>query len=308
MLDRFLPTPIHEPPLPSLAEQGLRLLVKRDDLIHPDISGNKWRKLKYNLLELQEQEIQRLLTFGGAYSNHIAAVAAAGQTFGFDTIGIIRGERVDPLNPTLRQAQKAGMHLEFVSRIDYRRRYDPDYQEHWRQRFGNCYLLPEGGTNALALKGCAELIDELEQDLPEWPDYICVSAGTGGTMAGLVAGLRGRSKVLGFSALKGDFLAEEVRQLLERTGCGEYANWQMIDRYHFGGYAQYHPEVVRFVNAFKLQTGIPLEPIYTGKMFCGIFDLAARDFFRPGQTILAIHTGGLQGIRGFNERHGKVIE
>ncbi|MGB3757174.1 MAG: pyridoxal-phosphate dependent enzyme, partial [Rivularia sp. (in: cyanobacteria)] len=171
-----------------LTQRGIRLFVKRDDLIHPQVSGNKWRKLKYNLQAAKQQQQKRLLTFGGAYSNHIAATAAAGKMFGFETIGVIRGELIKPLNPTLHLAQQQGMQLVFVGRKEYRQEKEL-IATGLQDELGKCYVIPEGGSNTLAVKGCAEIVAEVREQLDGVPDYFCVSSGTGGTAAGLVVGL-----------------------------------------------------------------------------------------------------------------------
>ncbi len=300
------PSPLQEILEDALSEKGVRLWVKRDDLLHPEISGNKWRKLKYNLLEARRLGYKILLTFGGAYSNHIAAVAAAGKEFGFATIGIIRGGQILPRNPTLSFAEHCGMRLQFITRTTYRKKDQPGFLESLKTRFGDFYLLPEGGTNALALRGCAEIIDELESQTDLLPDYICVCCGTGGTAAGLVAGLNGRQHMMGFSVLKGSFLKTEVASFLENYGV-TFQNWSVETSYHFGGYAKFRPELIDFINDFRQKFDIPLDPIYTGKMFFGIFDMIKKGRFQKGTTLLAIHTGGLQGIEGFNARFGNLI-
>jgi 1-aminocyclopropane-1-carboxylate deaminase len=284
--------------------QGIALWVKREDLLHPTISGNKWRKLKYNLQEAKRLQHDTLLTFGGAYSNHIAAVAAAGQEFGFKTIGIVRGEEHLPLNPTLTFATAAGMELHYISREAYRQKTDPVYLAQLAQKFGQPYLIPEGGTNALAVKGCTEIVTDIPIDY----DYICCASGTGGTLAGIIAGLEGNRHVLGFPALKGGaFLQEEIEQLIERYNGQRYQNWQLITDYHFGGYAKVKPELLDFMRSFQQEHNLPLEPVYTGKMFYGLVDLIRKGYFPEGSRIVAIHTGGLQGNAGFKERLGVEV-
>jgi 1-aminocyclopropane-1-carboxylate deaminase/D-cysteine desulfhydrase-like pyridoxal-dependent ACC family enzyme len=194
-----LPTPLQEIHSRLFETRHVRLFIKRDDLIHPPISGNKWRKLKYNVLEAKDQQKKTLLTFGGAYSNHIFAVAAAGKIYGFDTIGIIRGEKAESLNKTLSFALDCGMLLHFISRNDYRKKDDPAFIDRLRRTFGDFYFLPEGGTNLLAVKGCAEIDSEFDIEY----DYLCCPCGTGGTLAGLIVGNNGKKSLLGFSALKG---------------------------------------------------------------------------------------------------------
>ncbi|WP_410210900.1 1-aminocyclopropane-1-carboxylate deaminase/D-cysteine desulfhydrase [Aquirhabdus sp.] len=281
---------------PIYRPHHIQLHLKREDLLHPTISGNKFRKLKYNLIEAREQGHTTLLTFGGAYSNHIAAVATAGQEYGFQTIGIIRGEElIDKIadNPTLAQALANGMQLHFVSRTDYRRKTDTNFLENLRTQMGDFYLIPEGGTNQLAVQGCEEILTE--QDRADF-DVICCAVGTGGTIAGIINSSGDQQKVLGFPALKGDFLFDEIKQWTTRT------NWDLCLDYHFGGYAKTTPELLTFIHDFQRQTQIELEPIYTGKMLFGIFDLIERCYFPAHSKILAIHTGGLQGnLSGINQ-------
>jgi len=300
------PSPIQELHAAVFEQQSIRLLVKRDDLLHPHVSGNKWRKMKYNLSEARQQGFSKLLTFGGAYSNHIAATAAAGAEFGFSTAAIVRGERIEPLNPTLRFAEQCGMKLHFVSRTDYREKkaVQPGLLGIDEEKF---YVLPEGGTNCLALPGCREIVAEAEVQLDGLPDYFCVPCGTGGTLAGIVDGLKGRASALGVSVLKGDFHRKEIAALLATCGSPVPQNWSVRTDYNFGGYAKFTPALIDFINDFKTQHGIPLDPIYSGKLFFAIFDLAVKGFFKKGTTVLAVHTGGLQGIAGFNERFGELI-
>ncbi|WP_340064877.1 1-aminocyclopropane-1-carboxylate deaminase/D-cysteine desulfhydrase [Ascidiimonas aurantiaca] len=279
--------------LPLLQDKGVSLFVKREDTIHTYISGNKYRKLKYNVLEAFRLKKCCLLTFGGAYSNHIAAVAAAGKIYGFSTVGVIRGQELGDKtdnNPTLRYARDCGMHLEFVSREAYRRKNDPDFQKELLTRFDNCYLIPEGGTNSLAVKGCEEIVTGKDAEF----DYITACVGTGGTLAGLINSSKENQKVLGFPALKGDFLKEDIRKFASKE------NWQLIKGYEYGGYARVTRELISGMNAFYAETGILTDPVYTGKMIMGVLDLLKKGYFKKGSRILAIHTGGLQGIAGMN--------
>ncbi len=273
--------------------------IKREDLIHPVVSGNKFRKLKYNLLEAKSQNHEQLLTFGGAFSNHIAAVAYAGQEEGFSTIGIIRGDELADkiaFNPTLAFAQKCGMKFEFVSREVYRNKNDALLVEKISAKYGDFYMLPEGGTNALAVKGCEEiLIDEDAQF-----DYICCAVGTGGTISGIINSLGADQKVLGFPALKGDFLKNEIRNFVKNN------RWDLIGDYHFGGYGKVDAVLIDFMNTFYSETKILLDPVYTGKMVFGVMDLIKKNYFPQGSKILMIHTGGIQGIQGMNTRLEKT--
>lgn len=277
---------------PFLASFGVNLYLKREDLIHPYISGNKWRKLKYNLLEAQKQGEKILLTFGGAYSNHIYAVATAGEKFGFQTIGIIRGEEHLPLNGTLKSATANKMKLHYWDRTTYRDKRNPEHLQKLKDQFGDFYLIPEGGSNALAVKGCTEIVSEIKLDF----DYLCSACGTGGTLAGLIAGSDGKKKIIGFPALKGaSFLYDEINDFIKSYNGKSYQNWELQLAYHFGGYAKRKPQLLEFIEGFQSRNNIPIEPIYTGKMLFGIYDLIEKEFFKKGETILAIHTGGLRG-------------
>lgn len=272
---------------------GISLYIKREDLIHPFVSGNKFRKLKYNLLEAKTQNKDTLLTFGGAFSNHIAAVAYAGKDKGFKTIGIIRGDELrDKIseNPTLQFAENCGMQFEFVSREEYRLKGENHFLEKLKMKFGDFYLIPEGGTNELAIKGCEEILTENDADF----DFICCAIGTGGTISGIINSVLDHQKVLGFPSLKGDFLQDEIRNFVENQ------NWELITGYHFGGYGKVSEELIAFINQFYAETKIPLDPIYTGKMVFGVIDLIQKNYFPDKSKILLIHTGGIQGIHGMN--------
>ena len=267
--------------------------MKREDLIHPFVSGNKFRKLKYNLLQAKTENQSTLLTFGGAYSNHIAAVAYAGRENGFQTIGIIRGDELaDKIasNPTLKFAQECGMQFEFISREDYRFKTEAAFLEQLENKFGSFYLIPEGGTNALAIKGCEEILTQEDGIF----NYVACAIGTGGTISGIINSALPHQKILGFPALKGDFLQDEIRNFVQNE------NWELILDYHFGGYGKVNTVLVDFINRFLEKTKIPLDPVYTGKMVFGIVDLIEKNYFPKNSKILLIHTGGLQGIQGMN--------
>ena len=281
----------------------ISLFIKREDLIHPFVSGNKFRKLKYNVLQAKAENQSVLLTFGGAFSNHIAAVAYAGKEQGFETIGVIRGDELrDKIseNPTLSFAQECGMRFEFVTREAYRHKTETAFIEQLQVKFGSFYLVPEGGTNDLAVKGCEEILTEFDAHF----DFVCSAVGTGGTISGLINSALPHQKVLGFPALKGDFLQNEIHKFVNNK------NWELITDYHFGGYGKVTTEFIEWMNWFYAQTGIPLDPIYTGKMVFGVMDLIQRNYFSPKSKILMIHTGGLQGIAGMNaklEKQNKPI-
>lgn len=273
---------------PLALSPSIHVTIKRLDCIHPQISGNKFFKLKYNLLEAQRLGCRQLLTFGGAYSNHIAATAYAAQYFGFDCIGIIRGAELaqKPRNPTLQLAHENGMQLQFISREQYRQKQDAAYLTQLKQQYPDAYIIPEGGSNALAVRGCEQILSA--QDLENY-DVICTAVGTGGTIAGIINASSAQQQVLGFSALKGDFLSAEVQHYTQKK------SWKIIDDYCCGGYAKTTPELLTFIDDFEQQYGIPLEPIYTGKMLLGLTDLIAKNYFQAGTRILVMHSGGLQG-------------
>ena len=289
----FLPTPLQLLSDDVIQKAGINLYIKRDDLIHPTVSGNKWRKLKYNLADAIAVKNTTLLTFGGAYSNHLYATAAAGNALGFNTIGIVRGEDFESTpTPTLVFCQEQNMALHFVSRKEYRQRHDPEYLREISEKFEMPYVIPEGGTTGLALEGVGEMASETAIQLGFKPAYYATAVGTGGTAAGI---LSTGNNVLGFSALKGgDFLADDISALLaknENTGI-----LKLMTEYHFGGYAKWTPELLNFITNFHQQHGIQLEQVYTAKMMFGLYDLMKKDFFQPGDTVVAIHTGGLQGL------------
>jgi 1-aminocyclopropane-1-carboxylate deaminase len=280
-------TPILELKDSLLQEANVRLLIKCEYLNHPLVSGNKWWKLKYNLVEAARLGKKRLLTFGGAYSNHIYATAATANELGFELVGIIRGEETLPLNSTLAFAKGKGMQLHYVTREDYRKKTEPDFQKKLTDLFGDFYLIPEGGTNELAVKGVAEFANSLLRELKF--DYLSLPVGTGGTIAGIISGLDAEKKIIGFPALKGaQFLEREIRTYTDKE------NWQLMYDYHFGGYAKSTKELTDFMEQFERAHNIPLDPIYTAKMMFGIFDLVKQGFFKRGSTLLIVHTGGLQ--------------
>jgi len=284
---------------PLIQNSKINLFVLRTDLNHMTVSGNKWYKLKYNLVEIKQKGFDTLLTFGGAYSNHIHAAASAGKLLNIKTIGVIRGEEYNPLNPTLASAKENGMLLHYVNRKTYRERKNSEFIQSLHEKFGEYYLLPEGGTNLLALDGCSEIVNSINTKY----DFVCCACGTGGTLAGIIAGLNGSKKALGFAVLKGaDFLKTDVEKLISDYSGKDFTNWQINQNYHFGGYAKTNEELLRFVLRFREVNNIPIEPIYTGKMFYGIYNLAEENYFENGETIIAVHSGGLQGLAGLNER------
>lgn len=287
------PSPLTRINDPWLKHHGVELWLKRDDLIHPVISGNKWRKLKYILQHALSLKVGTLISMGGAYSNHLHALAFAGQQLGLGTIGLIRGEQPPLLNPTLQDLQHWGMTLKFVSREHYRQLRD---YKHWQALPGSLpthYWLPEGGAVELALQGVAELIAEINQ--PE--ALLAVPCGTATTLAGMIASSPPHNTLLGFAALKGaHFLNADVQQLLPIGYATK--NWSINLDYHCGGFGKTTPALLTFMQHFEQMTGIALDPIYTGKMLLGLYDLIAQGYFQTGRRIIAVHTGGLQGRRG----------
>ena len=293
---------------PLFEQYQIELWIKRDDLLHPVISGNKWRKLKYILDDALSLGADTLISMGGAYSNHLHALAYVGKLLGLKTIGFIRGEQPETLTPTLLDMKSWGMELEFVSRSDYRllRTYKGRHAPHqlpanlrhtlhpWRYCLGlnpRQYWLPEGGAQPLALKGVAELVAEI--NIPY--DTLCVPCGTGTTLAGIIDTASAQVSVLGFAALKNaGFLTTDVEAMLLQP----HNNWQLNLDYHFGGFAKINAGLSAFIEDFELTTTIPLEPVYTGKMMYAIYDLIKKHYFKPGERIIAVHTGGLQGKRG----------
>lgn len=281
---------------PLLEGLGTSLSILRTDLIHPVVSGNKWFKLKYNLIKAHEQGKRSLLSFGGPWSNHLHALAEAGRLFDFKTIGLVRGELATPLNSCLDDARKAGMLLEGISRSIYREKDNPDYLRSLQQRFPDAYLIPEGGANREGVQGCAELnlyFDENQFDL------VCMACGTGTMLTGLAT--TSAIPLLGFQILKGDnYLNRQISNNLQKFGLSSHCEWSINDTFHFGGYAKTTEELIAFISRFERVNKIPLEPVYSGKMLYGLYELTKkRDFFPQNSRIMIIHGGGLQGKRGF---------
>jgi 1-aminocyclopropane-1-carboxylate deaminase/D-cysteine desulfhydrase-like pyridoxal-dependent ACC family enzyme len=287
-----------------LESAKVELWIQREDQLHPRLAGNKWRKLKYNIQAAIDCRKSTLVSFGGAYSNHIAALAEAGNIFGLDTIGIIRGEE-DPLNPTLKKASSLGMKLIYVSRSVYRdkQRLIKELQLDRPEAM----IIPEGGSNENALTGTAEIIQS--SPMRNKADYWCVACGTGGTAAGMINTLDENEHLIGFPVLKGIWMEQVIENwLAQRSGSVNNKNWSLCTDYHFGGYARYDQHLINFINRFQKEHNIQLDPIYTGKMFYGLFDLIKKAYFKPRTCIVAIHTGGLQGLAGFRQRHGELLD
>lgn len=322
----LLTAPQMQPVTDAFTEQAnINLFVQREDLLHPIVSGNKWYKLKWNLLQARQLECNTLLSFGGAYSNHIHALSAAAKLFGFTSIGVIRGDELADksaaeLSPTLTDAKQNGMHLVYISRTQYRDKASPEFLDTLKQRFGNFYCIPEGGNNILGIKGCAEMARpilekpnlakefSLDQRKKTWPDWVCMASGTGCSIAGLVYGLAQqeqlRTKVLGINVLKGaEYIESEIESQLSRLMPGmtlaarTNTQWLMNHDYHFGGYGKVRNELLDFMAWFSEQHQIALDQVYTGKLFYAVYDLIKKGFFAPGAKLVIIHSGGLQGAR-----------
>lgn len=293
---------------PVFHKAGIELIVRRDDLIDSELSGNKFYKLFFNLNAAECKGFRRLATFGGAYSNHIHATAAAGKRFGLETIGLIRGEENLPLNPCLADAAAWGMQLEYLSREDYSQRYNPDFQAYLSKKF-DAYLIPEGGANVEGAKGMQVAGQALSRQLNDDFTSVCLACGTGTSLAGIAAGIKEMQSVYGFSVLKGDGnLVQDVRQYYRKLkiDCDKQdrkslpENWRLITGFHAGGYAKKLPVYLKqFWQEFETETGILLDPVYTLKLFFGVYCLAQQGFWKKGSRIVAIHSGGLQGRRGF---------
>ncbi|MFC4493651.1 1-aminocyclopropane-1-carboxylate deaminase/D-cysteine desulfhydrase [Streptomyces ovatisporus] len=289
-----LPSPVQELDDARFARRGVRLLLKRDDLIHPALPGNKWRKLAPNLRAALDSGAGTLLTFGGAYSNHLRATAAAGRMLGLATVGVVRGDELArrPLNPSLARCAADGMRLHFVSRAAYRRRRETDYLAQLRDHLGlpgreGTLVIPEGGSNSLAVEGCTAL----GRELCDRADVVAVACGTGGTLAGLAAGLGPGRSALGVPVLRGDFLSGEVRDLQRSAFGGPRGDWRLDSRFHFGGYARSTPELTGFAADFAARHGLPpLEMIYVAKLLFGLTTLAEEGAFTRGSTVAAVVT------------------
>jgi 1-aminocyclopropane-1-carboxylate deaminase len=293
----YTETPVQEIQNELLEKKEIRLLVKREDLNHPFVSGNKWWKLKYNLLEARRQNVSTIITFGGAYSNHIYATAAASSELGLKSIGVIRGEETSQ-NPTLNFAKSCGMDLIFVSRELYRTKNEKSFIEKLKDQFGAFYLIPEGGTNMLALKGCEEFSQTFKTVSF---DQLFIPVGTGGTISGLIAGMPHEKTITGVAVLKnGEFLLNEITNSLRNYSETSYENFRVMPEYHHGGYAKVSPSLLSFIREMYTKHDLPLDHVYTGKMFWALFEEIKKEKIPKGSTVLAIHTGGLQGSKAYN--------
>ncbi|MDG1732030.1 MAG: pyridoxal-phosphate dependent enzyme [Thalassotalea sp.] len=285
---------------PTFKTKKLKVFIKRDDLIHPIISGNKWRKLKHNLLQAKAENKNTIISFGGAFSNHIHALAYACKVNNLSCIGIIRGEQEYQNNFTLSWARHWGMQLKFVDRKTYKLRSDANYLKDLQQQYPHAMIVPEGGSNALALEGVGDVITELAEQAEY--DYLLTPVGSGGTLAGLIKADNNKHKILGIAVLKQQgYLTDEVNALLGKDQ-GIFDNWQILNDFHCGGYGKYKTADANRILEFINSTGIPFEPVYSGKMILALLDLIAQNYFSEDSTIVLLHTGGIQGLGGMAER------
>jgi 1-aminocyclopropane-1-carboxylate deaminase len=292
-------SPITQIVLGELDQSEIELWIKRDDQINPLVSGNKLFKLHRNVEAAQKQGKKAILTFGGAYSNHIAATALYCKFNGLKSIGIIRGEETLPLNPTLDMAAKNGMQLEYISRSDYRQKEEPSFLESLSEKHNAPFIIPEGGANWLGILGAKSILNE---DTTGFDTIVC-PVGTGTTMAGLILAKEKHQKIIGINIHKhADVLKDLIHSHTELASLNDQ-DYRLINEFHYGGYAKWNPALVEFIQHFYTQSGIKLDPIYTGKAMAAIIDLVHAKIFKKGAKILFIHTGGLQGINGFELRH-----
>lgn len=296
-----LPSPVTQIHTPLLEQKNIQLFIKRDELIHPVIQGNKWRKLKYNILDFQNdnqnKHSEAILSFGGAYSNHLHALAAIGKELDIQTIGVIRGQAPRKLNPCLQDMLNWGMQLKFVTRLEYKFKSTDTFINQLKREFNDFYLIPEGGNNTAGKKGCAELLSELDDDY----DTICCEVGSGTMLSSLIENnSKAHTNFLGFAVMKNPQLDQDIMDSLKKDKTIS-SKWRINHDYHFGGFAKTTNELNHFIHNIKQQHSIQLEPVYSGKMLWGIFDLIEKNYFKSGCKILAIHGGGLQGLRGFSD-------
>lgn len=284
-----------------LQRKQVILDVLRLDLIDPYLHGNKWYKLKYTLEAARKQGVKTLVSFGGAYSNHLYALAAAGAYFGFSTVGYVRGELVEPLNPVLAFARSQGMKLVPLSRQAYRDKNQAWFMGQLKAEHRSALIIPEGGSNDLSLKGCAEIVDELKRLLPETPITVAMACGTGATISGVIEGMLKQPEgysALGFSVLKAPgMITAEIQRRVGDSATAAKLPWYVSDSFHCGGYARSSPELMTFISDFAEISPIPLEPVYTGKLLFGLFSMIEEGAFPPGSHIVALHSGGIVSVK-----------
>lgn len=305
------PIPLQSVKHPLYVDKKINVKVIRLDLLHPTIGGNKWFKLKRNLIQAIADGNKTLVSFGGAYSNHIHALAAAGHGLGMATVAFVRGEAAALSNPTLTDARRWGMEIHFLSREDYRKRHDEAFLKWLQSKYAtvaNGYWIAEGGSNALGVQGCQDILSGVEGRLARQPDYLACAVGTGATFAGLVSS-PWATKFLGINVVNAwSHLNGEIHRMLSQSAAAEFHNWELLDSYHCGGYAKIDWQLANFIRNYKVETGIPLDPIYNGKLFYAIHQLLEHDYFAPGEEVVLLHSGGLQGSRGMQQRLERLLE
>lgn len=300
-----IPSPVDRVNHPVFEEAGITCFMKREDQIHPIISGNKWRKLKYNVAHLKRVKKRGFITFGGAFSNHLAASAFAAKKEGLQMVAVVRGDE-QRANATLNFVQSCGAEVKRVSRQEYAKKEDDDFLAMLRRQYPNLEIIPEGGANVYGVRGCTEILHEVTQPF----DVVACPMGSATTFAGLVLSGKHDVEFMGFPAIKGgNYLSGVVDNFVAQARTKPWLpasfiapQWQLQTDYHFGGFGKISPQLVAFMNTFWAETNIPLDPIYTAKMMYGLIDLAKRRKFKSGTRLLVLHTGGLQGIKGMNVR------
>lgn len=285
-------TPIQQVETNWTKKAGISLLIKRDDLIHPVISGNKWRKLKYQLAHLVNQKSRHVISFGGGYSNHLHALAFCCHHLNITCRCIIRGRYPTP-TPMLNDIRNWNANIDYVTKDEYLKRHDESYLNALRERFSGVVLIPEGGSNYFGMDGIKDLAEQIPHDV----DVVVLPVGSGGTTAGLIRALPSHQSVLGVAVLKGEgYLEELVKQFLFKEQYSRL-NWSINHHAHCGGYAKKNDELIKLCEEFEQDTHVPIEPVYTGKCVLGIKQLCERGYFQTGSRVLMVHTGGLQGKR-----------
>jgi len=303
----WLPSPLQQLHIEN--DNNLNIYVKRDDLIHHDISGNKFRKLKYNLIHAFENGYKELIAFGGAFSNLLYTLSVISYEMNIPTTLYIRGDGYDPQNPTLNFIKNKGVKMVFMSRKEFKKIRTKEFLEDLKKQKPESYIIPEGGSNNLAVPGSAEIVDEIISQLGSAPDYLVMDLGTGGTFAGALANIPETTQLIGISAIKGVDWNKTLLDIFEgESRFVNKTNWKILDDYHFGGFAKYNNELIDFINSYKSKSGIPLDPIYTGKLVYAVEDLIKKKYFKKNSTVVWVHGGGLQGIKGFNYMHDNVIQ
>ncbi len=285
---------------PLLLQHDVSIFIKRDDLLHSVVSGNKLYKLMLNLEQFKREDKKTLITFGGAYSNHLHATAFMGRRLGIQTVAIVRGEQLVPLNPTLKDCTDWGMIIEPVSRGLYRQKHQAPEIQSIIDKYPSPYVVPEGGANRLGVLGAAKMLDDVDQ---ESLDIVVVACGTGVTMAGLISGCEPHVRVIGFPALKAEkWMGDEVRGWLGVITCANN-NWALQHGFHFGGYGKTKPDLLEFMGDMEAGYNLLLDPIYTGKAFYGLLKMIENGEIARGSNVLFIHSGGLQGRRGLSAKN-----